>query len=191
MKGLRSLRFIIIIFILLHSFSIITKPSIGLGENSKEEKHQTLFEDQMAILTMYEAKEPEETRAIDEWPQVQTDPQRTGYSPKVMGVYRVHSRGVYSGQNQITILSNTIKTYGKINAHLNYEYESITRDMISVLWYRWTVVFARLLIEGGSVQETINTALEVLDDWPIELPLSNKQKAKMLGRVYADLGFTS
>ena len=116
---------------------------------------------------------------------------KIGYIKEVMGGYRVHPGGVYSGQSPIKNLRETIETYGKINAHLNFEYEDTIRSRISERWNGWTEAFAEQLVEHGSVQATISKAMEVLDDWPVELPLSKAEKARMLSRVYADLGFTS
>jgi glycosyltransferase involved in cell wall biosynthesis len=116
---------------------------------------------------------------------------KIGYIKEVMGAYRVHSGGVYSGQSQIKNLRGTIKTYGKINAYLNFEYEDIIRSRISERWNGWAEVFAQHLAEHGSVEATISKAVEVLDDWPGELPLSKAERARMLGRIYADLGFAS
>lgn len=114
-----------------------------------------------------------------------------GYLNEVMGAYRVHPGGIYSLRNAIEKVQGTIHWYETINAHLNYEYQDTIRSAMIKQWDWWSGALAEQLAENGSVQATISKAVEILDDWPVEFPLSKTEKARILSRVYADLGFIS
>lgn len=52
---------------------------------------------------------------------------KVGFINEVMGVYRVHSGGVWSGVSRVKVLENTILSAKVINKYLNYQYDLLFR----------------------------------------------------------------
>jgi glycosyltransferase involved in cell wall biosynthesis len=56
---------------------------------------------------------------------------KVGFINEVMGVYRVHSGGVWSGLTRVNVLENTIRSAKIINKYLNFQYDSqLKRQML-------------------------------------------------------------
>jgi len=60
---------------------------------------------------------------------------KVGFIDEVMGVYRVHSGGVWSGISRVKVLKNTIKSAHVINAYLNYQFDNLLKRRIAG-WHR-------------------------------------------------------
>ncbi len=53
------------------------------------------------------------------------------YIDEVMGVYRVHAGGVWSGITKVKVLENTIKSAHVVNRYLHFKYETLFKRRIS------------------------------------------------------------
>lgn len=56
---------------------------------------------------------------------------KIAFIDEVMGVYRVHSGGVWSAIKRVTVLENTIKSAYVINQYLGYKYDRLLRRRIA------------------------------------------------------------
>lgn len=73
------------------------------------------------------------------------------YSREIMATYRIHSGGVWSGKQQMSILANSIASAEILNKYLDYRYnEHITKLLMS-----WDSDIARILLENGNPDEAI------------------------------------
>lgn len=60
---------------------------------------------------------------------------KIGFINEVMGVYRVHSGGIWSGEKRVKVLENTIQSAYIINKYLNYQYDWILTRRIAGWYY--------------------------------------------------------
>lgn len=58
-----------------------------------------------------------------------------GFINEVMGAYRVHNRGLWSGLSEIQQIEQVIEFYQKMNANLDFKYDEIIRVMIAKHYY--------------------------------------------------------
>jgi glycosyltransferase involved in cell wall biosynthesis len=65
-----------------------------------------------------------------------------GFIDQVMGVYRVHNGGIWSGITRLKVLENTIKSAHVINNHLNYKFDRLLKRRIA----RWHLQCAWILL---------------------------------------------
>ena len=75
---------------------------------------------------------------------------KIGYINKLMGVYRVHSNGLFSGMRKIQQSIEVIKCYGLLNEYLNFEYKHIIK---SEEIYRYLNCFSIYQKEGTKFQK--------------------------------------
>lgn len=57
-----------------------------------------------------------------------------GFIDEVMGVYRVHNNGVWSGIGRLKVLENTIRSANIINNYLDYEFNTIIKTRVAT-WH--------------------------------------------------------
>lgn len=57
-----------------------------------------------------------------------------GFIDEVMGVYRVHVNGVWSGISRLKVLKNTIQSASVVNKYLNYQFDSLLKNRIAA-WH--------------------------------------------------------
>lgn len=80
-----------------------------------------------------------ESLFITDWPLhlLHAEHGRIGYINEVMGVYRLHSGGLYSPQSEMQKLDNTFRFYRSINASFDYKYDSIIKVAITKYFFEW------------------------------------------------------
>jgi hypothetical protein len=110
-----------------------------------------------------------------------------GYLNQVMGVYRVHSGGIWSGLSRVRTWQEEIRFLETIQAHLDSGYESVIRAAVSMRWDNMAEALVQRGVEYGATVETVDD--KVFDDWPSGMPLPSKWKGQVLGRIYATLLF--
>jgi glycosyltransferase involved in cell wall biosynthesis len=54
-----------------------------------------------------------------------------GYIGEIMGAYRIHKNGLWSGLNEAEQIEQVIEFYEKMNANLDFKYDEIIRVMVS------------------------------------------------------------
>ena len=59
---------------------------------------------------------------------------RIGYIENTMGVYRIHSGGIWSGENEMQKFRHTLALYKVFQTHLSIQYQPIIRKQIIRLW---------------------------------------------------------
>ena len=114
-----------------------------------------------------------------------------GCIDEVMGVYRIHNRGMTSLRTPAQKIRGYIRFYEAINAHLNFRYD---RNICRSLAKHWDVI-AENVVEIGpqqaSMKEAENTVGQILDQWPENLPVTQKWKSKVWGRLYVNLAYAA
>lgn len=133
------------------------------------------------------------TAPVGDWPLHILNAQhgKIGYINEVMAAYRIHPGGVHSRRNPIENFRRQIHLYETINAHLNFEYEDVIRSSMFKQGIGWTTAYVEQLVEPKAIQANIRRLKKVLDECQIQPPLSEIEKAQILGRAYADLGFVN
>jgi glycosyltransferase involved in cell wall biosynthesis len=71
-----------------------------------------------------------------------------GYLNEVMGIYRLHSGGLYSSLNEGRKLASTFRFYQAMNTHLGKRYDRIAGEASSKYFYDW----AREYLRKGDVR---------------------------------------
>jgi glycosyltransferase involved in cell wall biosynthesis len=66
-----------------------------------------------------------------------------GYVNDVMGVYRVHRAGLWSGRNETQQIEGVIQFYEAMNRNLEYHYNPAIRASVTKCYYRLAVVHER------------------------------------------------
>lgn len=91
---------------------------------------------------------------------------------EVMGVYRIHSGGIWSMADRIDILIKSIRSAKKINEYLNFKFGKIIRNNVS----NWRYEMAYLAADQKSYSFAYRCAVMGL----IEMPASLKKFLKAL-----------
>lgn len=66
-----------------------------------------------------------------------------GFIDEVMGIYRVHDNGVWSGISRLKVLENTIQSANLVNNYLNYQYDAPLKNRISICHLECCMIFLR------------------------------------------------
>jgi glycosyltransferase involved in cell wall biosynthesis len=74
---------------------------------------------------------------IGDWPLhvLNTQYGRIGYLADVMGVYRVHSRGLWSQRSRSAQLETVLRFYRDMNANLDFKYDQTIRRQMAQAWF--------------------------------------------------------
>jgi glycosyltransferase involved in cell wall biosynthesis len=107
------------------------------------------------------------------------------YINEVMGVYRVHSGGVWSSIGEIEHLKADIQFLTNINEYLNFEFDHIIQQTLDSRW----AAFAETLIENAKEQESSQIAIEQTNDFTNELDPPPAWKSTLLSNIYASFAF--
>ncbi len=91
---------------------------------------------------------------------------KIGYINQSMGVYRVHSKGLFSGMKKIQQQKEVIKSYELLNEYLKFEYNHLIK---SEEIYRYLTCFALYQKEGTELQKKqyINKLTQTLISHPL------------------------
>lgn len=68
---------------------------------------------------------------------------KIGYINELMGAYRIHNRGLWSGLSEIQQLEQVIEFYEEMNANLHFIYDETTKIMISKHYYDLALVYEK------------------------------------------------
>ncbi len=74
------------------------------------------------------------------------------YIDEVMGVYRVHAGGVWSGITRVKVLENTIQSACVINEHLHYKYDALLKRRIA----GWHHEAEKIYLQEGALLRAIS-----------------------------------
>jgi len=99
-----------------------------------------------------------------------------GYIDETMGVYRVHSKGVWSMQSNIERIQEDIKAYRLINKHLEYRYNEKIKTLISNCYYKISL----LSYEKGDMKAAKNFATQCFIAFPFNRHISRSVQLKAL-----------
>lgn len=129
--------------------------------------------------------------AMGDWPRFVLYAQHgdIGCIDEVMGVYRVHGNGMWSGKGPLERMEAVYEFYRQINAHLGFRYDGIIQDAISR-----NIEAAIDRIAGiGSDQDLlgsgIDEVLRILARWPDNVPRPDGLRSRVIGRTYANFVF--
>jgi hypothetical protein len=109
-----------------------------------------------------------------------------GYVREVLGVYRVHAGGLWSSQSLVDQVLIAVSVSSVLGAHLGYSPQAILDHCLPA----WSKRLSSQLVRQGGLGEFAalkQSVDEFMAGWPSTLPLSARQKAQVLGRVYLDL----
>lgn len=128
---------------------------------------------------------------VGDWPLHVLNAQHgdIGYINEVMGVYRVHSGGIWSSRNLVQRLQAYIQFYQPINAYFNFQFENTVRSSILRHWNNTVGLILEQGVEQGSVIAMIGELMQVFKFWQEEFPLSKEQKSDLLGKLYIEFAF--
>ncbi|MCS6926701.1 MAG: glycosyltransferase [Candidatus Binatia bacterium] len=82
---------------------------------------------------------------ITDWPLhiLNAEHGKIGYIDEVMGVYRYHSGGCYSRLSQPDKLTQTLQFYQRMNACLDFKYDTLVRTAIAKYFFEWAEEYLR------------------------------------------------
>lgn len=104
-----------------------------------------------------------------------------GYISEVMGVYRIHAGGLWSGQNQIQRSENKILFWDKVKNYISHEYERTIRGNISKLCFEAALVSE----QSGDWAKAKMFLVRCVIEQPFNERLSRQGVMKMFSRLYA------
>ena len=134
-----------------------------------------------------------EVTPMDDWPIHIFNAQhgKIGYINVIMGAYRRHSMGVWSGLRFAHRLQLDIRFYHFVNAYLNYQYDDLIQSMLSDRWNRLATEFIEQGFQLGLEQVSVNHVKKIFINWPVATPYTNEWKTTVLARIYERLLFAS
>jgi glycosyltransferase involved in cell wall biosynthesis len=68
---------------------------------------------------------------------------KIGYINEIMGAYRIHNSGLWSGLSEVQQLAQVIEFYERMNANLDFKHEKIIKAMISKHYYDLAMVYEK------------------------------------------------
>lgn len=105
---------------------------------------------------------------------------RIGYIDEVMGAYRYHRGGIYSGYSEHEKLEHTLKFYRSMNELLERRYEPTVRAAMSAYCLDWAEEYAR----RGEWERGRRSYRECLRSAPLGKGVSLRQLFKVGARLY-------
>jgi glycosyltransferase involved in cell wall biosynthesis len=112
-----------------------------------------------------------------------------GCLDEVMAAYRNHGGGAWSKRSPAQKIKSTLDIYERVNAFLNYEYESRIMSAISKHWERLADEIAEAGLEQRSLESARDFVKFTLENWPDNLPITKSWKSSVWGRTYAVFAF--
>jgi len=103
-----------------------------------------------------------------------------GYLPEVMGVYRQHAGGLYSGHSEEEKQRRTLEFYRAMNANLGYRHDRLVRAATSRYFLEWAEEYEQRG-EVAAARRCFRTSLQAR---PINAQVSPIQLLKVGLRLY-------
>ena len=117
---------------------------------------------------------------------------KIGYINEVMGGYRVHAGGAWSGVNPVYRLQMTFEFYDAVDTYLNFKYDKIIKANRLKHWDSLAQYLAGEANNQSSVQAAEQFMAEQFENWPDKLPSPPQGwKSQILSKIYAHFGFDS
>ncbi len=118
-----------------------------------------------------------------DWPLYMLHAQhgKIAYLNDIMGAYRIHQRGLWSGLNRMKQLEQRLAIAESMNAHLDYKYEKIARPFISNFRY----ILAEEYEMQGEMEKARMCAKKCFLECPLNKQISSKRLAQLLLRLNA------
>jgi glycosyltransferase involved in cell wall biosynthesis len=131
------------------------------------------------------------TLEMGDWPFHLLNAQRgaIGYLAEVMGAYRVHQNGVWSGMSQAKRFQANLITLETIKTHLDIARKDILQASLDKNWGELMILFVGRGVEIGTQEGTAANIEALFDRWPAKLVLPEAWKSEVLGKVYGKLVF--
>jgi glycosyltransferase involved in cell wall biosynthesis len=119
---------------------------------------------------------------ITDWPLhiLNAEHGKIGYINEIMGVYRYHSGGYYSALKESEKLQETLKFYRRINACLQFKYDTLVRTAISKYFMEW----AEEYLYRGDIAAARRCFQLYLTGRPINRYISVKRMLALCVRLY-------
>ena len=92
---------------------------------------------------------------------------KIGFIPEVMSIYRIHSRGAYSGESRITNQGKKIWMYKQFNTIFNCKYDNIIRKALAF----HTLKLANAYIETGNSKKARECIQDYFRDYTFDKTL--------------------
>jgi glycosyltransferase involved in cell wall biosynthesis len=112
-----------------------------------------------------------------------------GYIDEVMSVYRKHSGGIWSGQNEMAQIRQQLLTLGVINEHLKFHYREAIEARNSELCADIAGLLARQEIACASAHNHVSRPVTVLENSGVRDSLSSARQTQLLREFYTSLFF--
>jgi glycosyltransferase involved in cell wall biosynthesis len=116
---------------------------------------------------------------------------KIGYIEEVMGAYRVHRGGSWSGRSYIKQLQDYLNFYQKINEFLGHDYEAVIKRTTAKLWDDLSAEIIEQGVEQGVKEGTTTIVDEIISRFPKHITVSETLRAHIMQEVYARLVFTT
>ena len=97
-----------------------------------------------------------------------------GFIDENMGVYRIHSNGVWSTQNAVERIQGNIKVYDLINKHLNYIHDKKLRMFMSNGYFELSLLF----YDSGNLKMARDFVIKCFTTYPFNRNISRSVQIK-------------
>jgi glycosyltransferase involved in cell wall biosynthesis len=105
---------------------------------------------------------------------------KIGYINEVMGKYRIHGSGVWSGLNEIQMLKNYIRFYEKMNPIFNFKYKRQIKPFLSEKYF----MLANIYDKEGNSEQTKKNLEKYFKKLPFKMWLQSGKPFGMLMKLY-------
>lgn len=105
---------------------------------------------------------------------------KIGYLDGVMGAYRKHSGGIYSGHGPFAQVSRDMKTRSYVNEQLGFKYNKLMKRFFTLRYFQ----LARLYYENGERRKSISSLVKSVSTSPFNRHFSTKRLISLTFQLY-------
>jgi hypothetical protein len=112
-----------------------------------------------------------------------------GYVDEIMAVYRVHGGGVWSRTDPVQRYLALLEFYERVDEYLDFRYEKTVQSALQRQWEAMVEGIAKTGSQQAHVNDGLNSVMQMFEEWPKRLALSDVQRSKILGKLYSNFMF--
>jgi hypothetical protein len=114
---------------------------------------------------------------------------KIGYVDVVMGVYRRHKGGRWSGKDSIQRLVGTLEAYECLNPFFDYRYENIIQPSVVKILNELSSCLVDEVADGETIQMACGRALAMVAKWADKFALPENLRREIRAELYSYLVF--